>query len=113
MVRKPTNLSDKRVKVPKDYLYDNVLRGVGNRTEGAPVSETENRQPAGQGCSQYGLPPWLLTRVAHRSAGFPIERDQPTPSEGFLIVSQAASILRISECAGQDKDENWVVLLSI
>lgn len=97
MVRKPTNLSDKHVKVPKDYHDDDVLRDAANPAGGAPASEAERRPAAGQGSSQSGLPAWVLTRAADHSASSPTEREQPTTSDDFLIVSETASILRISE----------------
>lgn len=97
MVRKPANLSDKRVKVPKDGQHDDVHRPASNPPGGAPTSAAEGRPAAGQGSSQSGLPAWVLARAADRSASCQIKREQPTTSDDFLIVSEAASISRISE----------------
>jgi excisionase family DNA binding protein len=97
MVRKPTNLSDERVKVPKDYNNVDVLRAAADPPGSAAASEAKMRPAAGQGSSQSGLPAWVLTRAADRRVSSRIEREQPTTSDDFLIVSEAASILRISE----------------
>lgn len=97
MVRKPINLSDKRAEVPKDYRDDNVPRAAANRTGATAGAESEKRSSAGQGRSPSSLPAWVLIRAADRRASYPIEREQPTTSDDFLIVSEAASILRISE----------------